>query len=338
MLHKIFTTPKIIIPTIAGLVTVTTATIIIAVNLTTPTVTNAETETKVSIEIKTTPTPTPTETPTPTPTPEVKEDIPDTPQPAPPKGVEAPPTDTPYNPSIYTPPATSGFTYVRPNILNITPVDIPSWISYDVNNDNEQFGETEETWNTSLYGYYNSKFGSTYQYEPIEVHAHWWGEPATSPSHDAIVNYIDNKDALTVNFVVSANRITGMMPLTWMATTTGYRNPWAWKMEIDPRLSDDVYKTVGALMYIVERKNPQLANEPIRLHKEFYPTGCSDIDVNYLRSWVNKFASGEYDINTGQPKPVTPPPAPVTPPAPTPSETTTSTPTPTPTVSETPVP
>ena len=86
-----------------------------------------------------------------------------------------------------------------------------------------------------------------------------------------------------------------------MATTTGYRNPWAWKMEIDPRLSDEIYKTVGALMYVVELKNGQLQNEPIRLHKEFYPTGCSEIDVAYLRSWVNKFATGEYDINTGQP-------------------------------------
>ena len=226
-------------------------------------------------------------------------DEPVRPQPAPPPGVEASVPDAPNNISIYTPPA--DFVYAGTRMQNVSATDIPSWISFDVNNDNEQSGEDEVSWNSSLYAFYNNKFGQTYQYDPIEVHAHWWGDPATSPDHDTIVNYIDNRDALTVNFVVSANRVTSMMPLSWMATTTGYRNPWAWKMEIDPRLSDDVYKTVGALMYVVETKNGQLQNEPIRLHKEFYPTGCSEIDVAYLRSWVNKFATGEYDINTGQP-------------------------------------
>lgn len=236
----------------------------------------------------------------PTPTPEVvvPVDEPVRPQPATPVGVEAVP-DAPNNISIYTPPA--DFVYMGATMLNLNATDIPGWINYDVNNDNEQSGEDEVSWNSSLYAFYNNKFGQTYQYDPIEVHAHWWGDPATSPDHDSIVNYIDNKDALTVNFVVSANRVTNMMPLSWMATTTGYRNPWAWKMEIDPRLDDDVYKTVAALMFVVEQKNARLQNEPIRLHKEFYPTGCSEIDVAYLRSWVDKFVSGEYDIATGQP-------------------------------------
>lgn len=237
--------------------------------------------------------------PTAAPVIEVVVDEPVRPQPAPPPGVEASVPDAPNNISIYTPPA--DFVYAGTRMLNVSAADIPSWIAFDVNNDNEQSGEDEVSWNSSLYAFYNNKFGQTYQYDPIEVHAHWWGDPATSPDHDTIVNYIDNRDALTVNFVVSANRVTSMMPLSWMATTTGYRNPWAWKMEIDPRLSDEIYKTVGALMYVVELKNGQLQNEPIRLHKEFYPTGCSEIDVAYLRSWVNKFATGEYDINTGQP-------------------------------------
>jgi hypothetical protein len=228
------------------------------------------------------------------------------PQPQTPPGVELV-LDAPNNISIYTP--AEGFIYNGNQMLNLSAGDIPSWIAYDINNDNEQVGENEESWNSSLYAFYNNKFGQTYQYEPIEVHAHWWGEPELSPSHDAIVNYIDNKDALTVNFVVSANRVTSMMPLSWMATTTGYRNPWGWKMEIDPRLTEDVYKTVGALMYLVELKNGQLQNEPIRLHKEFYPTGCADIDVEYLRAWVNNFATGAYDINTGQQAPAAPTPS-----------------------------
>lgn len=281
----------------------------------------------------------PHRTPTPTPTPTaVVAEAPSVPDP---EDASGPVTDiiadTPTRDS-YTPPAVAGFSYVRPNISNISYADIPGWITYDVVNDREQSGESEESWNTWLYNFYNEKFGQTWQYQPIEVHAHWWGDPANVPSHNEIVNYINNKDALTVNFVVSANRITNMMPLTWMATTTGYRNPYAWKMEIDPTLSEDIYKTVAALMFIVETKNGSLRNEPIRLHKEFYPTGCSEIDTAHLREWVNRFASGDYDINTGEPvAPAPPAPAPASAPAdPTPSSSGSATTDPTPSGTPTP--
>ena len=311
--------PLIVVPTFAALFVVGAGNAVLLAS--TPPAESAE----VVLVAEETPTPTPTPTPTVEPTEE--------PLAPPVKDKQAPKgadfiIDAPTKPADFLPPADSGFTYVRPSILNVTVGDIPSWISYDSAYDNERDGETEESWNSSLYGFYNAKYGQTYQYQPIEVHTHWWGDPETSPSHDAIVNYIANRDALTVNFVVSANRITNMLPLTWMGTTTGYRNPWAWKMEIDPRLGDEVYKTVGALMYIVESKNARLANEPIRLHKEFAETECAAIDTDYVRAWVNKFASGEYDITTGQPT-VGGPPAP----APTASSSATASPTASPTSS-----
>lgn len=129
------------------------------------------------------------------------------------------------------------------------------------------------------------------------------GDPNGRATHDQIVNYIKNKDALTVNYVISANRITSMTPLTWMGTTTGARNPWGWKVEIDPTLTPDVYKTTAALIYIIEVNNPQLKNQPIRLHKEFMNTSCSEIDTKLLRELVNQFHTGQLDINTGQPAP-----------------------------------
>lgn len=194
------------------------------------------------------------------------------------------------------------FTYKKPNITNIVAADIPKWIKFENVPDNEMNGNTEETWNKSLYEYYNNKYGQDYQYEPVEVHAHWWDDPSKKPQHDGVVQYLKNTEGVTVNFVVSANRITSMIPLTWMATTTGKRNPYGWKIEIDPQLTDDIYKTVAALIYIVESKNTHLKDERIRLHKEFMSTSCSNIDVNVLRKWVNKFATGELDITTGQPK------------------------------------
>lgn len=289
-LRAIASMKRVSIPIVAALVVALSGSLVVAAIGTEP----PEDVTFVAIEE--------TQEPTETPTPEAT-----TPPPPPPavKDTTAPKgadfiIDAPTKPQEYLPPASSGFVYVRPSILNVSASDFPSWISYNTAYDNERNGETEETWNSSLYGWYNTKYGQTYQYQPIEAHTHWWGDPATSPSHDAIVNYIANRDALTVNFVVSANRVTDMLPLTWMGTTTGYRNPWAWKMEIDPRLGPEVYKTVGALMYIVENKNRGLRNEPIRLHKEFADTACADIDRDLVRVWASRFASGEYDIATGQ--------------------------------------
>lgn len=315
--------PGVFVPIVATLVVVIAGNVVIAV-------TNVDREPDAAL-VAIAETAEPTETPTPVET---------TPPPPPPaaKDTTAPKgadfiIDAPTKPQEYLPPPSSGFVYVRPNILNVTAADFPSWISYNTAYDNERDGETEETWNSSLYGWYNTKYGQTYQYQPIEAHTHWWGDPATSPSHDAIVNYIANRDALTVNFVVSAGRVTDMLPLTWMGTTTGYRNPWAWKMEIDPRLSESTYKTVGALMYIVEKKNAALRDEPIRLHKEFADTACADIDRDLVRMWATRFATGEYDIATGQPAVIAPTPTPTpTPssssPAPTPTDTTSNSPTP----------
>ena len=74
--------------------------------------------------------------------------------------------------------------------------------------------------------------------------------------------------------------------------------------------------------YVVEKKNPRLKGEPIRLHKEFMQTACSNIDVKKVRDYASQFAYGDLDFNTGKPPvkpPVVEPPIvkpPVTPPDP----------------------
>ena len=62
--------------------------------------------------------------------------------------------DAPNTTEIYTPPA--DFVYAGTRMLNVSAADIPSWIAFDVNNDNEQSGEDEVSWNSSLYAFFNS--------------------------------------------------------------------------------------------------------------------------------------------------------------------------------------
>lgn len=181
--------------------------------------------------------------------------------------------------------------------------DFPAWIKFDTNLDPD--GQKADL-NKGAAEYYKNR------YNPIESHTHWWGEPGKAGSHDGNVNHIKNSTDLSVNFVVSENRITLMVPLNKIALTTGARNPFAWKSENDPTLSEKQYKTMGYLHYIVEKLNPSLLNEPIRLHKEFYATSCSDIDVKKVRDYADKFRTGALDPATGEtPKnPVEPNPEP----------------------------
>lgn len=213
---------------------------------------------------------------------------PDQPTPEPEPTPDRPGTEADYTPDLVTP----------------SRDDFPKWIQYDEVIDPESL---QPELNKDAYFYYGEK------YDPIESHTHWWNEPGKGGSHEGNVSYLRNTDDLSVNYVTSAGRITLMVPLNKIALTTGKRNPYAWKSENDPLIttseSDLGYKTLGYLHYIVEKLNPRLLNEPIRLHKEFYSTSCSEIDVKKVREFADAFATGKLDPETGEP-PVGPQPEP----------------------------
>lgn len=185
-------------------------------------------------------------------------------------------------------------------LVNVNEGDFPAWIQYENVPDREIEGYTAKQWNDDLYDWYKNERDVDHYYSPEEVHLHWWDDPAKNPQHDNVVAYLKNAEGLTVNFVVSSGRVTSMVPLTYCATTTGLRNAWGWKMEIDPNLTEEVYKTVAAIIYIVEKKNPKLRNEPLRLHKEFMATSCSNINTEEVTKWLERFQEGTWDITTGE--------------------------------------
>lgn len=193
-----------------------------------------------------------------------------------------------------------------PNLISPSLADFPSWIRFETVLDTDGQGAD---WNKKLAEYYGKP------YNPVESHVHWWGEPGKGGSHDGNVSYIRNTKDLSVNFVVSAGRVTLMVPLNKVALTTGQRNPFAWKSENDPTvtdLSNDElgYRTMGYLHYIVEKLNPSLLNEPIRHHKEFYSTSCSQLDKAKVRAYAEAFRTGALDPATGKAPVVTPNPDP----------------------------
>lgn len=173
----------------------------------------------------------------------------------------------------------------------VTPGEFPTWIAFDIQPDPDH----AENRNQELANYYGRP------YQPKESHAHWWDDPAKNPTHDGVITHLKRSENLSVNFVLSARRVTQMVPLDQNALTTGHVNPDAWKVEIDPNLDEEGYKTAGYLWYAVEQANPHLAGTPIRLHKEFAATSCSDLDPAKIRAYAEQFRTGALDPATGEP-------------------------------------
>ena len=225
------------------------------------------------------------------------------------KPTPADPQPTPTNPQPPTPSVPDDEAAATPNLVTPTAADFPSWIRFETVLDSDGQGVDHNKRYAEYYGK---------PYNPVESHIHWWGEPGKAGSHDGNVSYIRNTKDLSVNFVVSAGRVTLMVPLDKIALTTGQRNPFAWKSENDPMvtdLSNDElgYRTMGYLHYIVEKLNPTLLNVPIRLHKEFSNTGCSNLDKAKVRSYAEKFRTGVLDPATGKVPQTTPTPEPEVP-------------------------
>lgn len=191
-----------------------------------------------------------------------------------------------------------------PDVKTPTAADFPAWIRFDTRLD----PEVTPTYNAELFEYYGM------EYNPVESHIHWWGARNSGATHDGTISHLLNTENLNVNFVVSENRVTLMVPLNQNALTTGRRNPYGWKTENDPNLNEQGYKTLGFLHYLVEKLNPSLAGEPIRLHKEFAQTSCSELLPEKVREYAEKFKNGILDVATGEPvvtpEPPTPTPVP----------------------------
>jgi peptidoglycan hydrolase-like protein with peptidoglycan-binding domain len=220
-------------------------------------------------------------------------------------------TDAKMFPVVTPPPIETGTEPEHtPSIVDLTADDFPGWIHYEEVFDQQYLAARD--WNTGLAKYYGV------EYDPIEGHIHWWGLPGQAGTHDGNRDYLNATKDVGANLVISAGRVTKTMPLQKIALTTGRRNPYAWKAECDPLITTEQgdlgYRTLGFVVFKIEQKNPRLAGEALRLHKEFYATQCSNFVPAKIREYAEKFRTGALDPVTGLP-PVTtePDPGPVDP-------------------------
>jgi len=189
-----------------------------------------------------------------------------------------------------------------------TAADFPAWIRYDEALDPDETVDVDAK-NRSDWEYYFDKYGQDRPYSPEESHVHWPDDPAKHPSHQGVVDHLLASKDLSADFVSSPGRITRMGSLLTASYTTGARNMWAWTSENAIIIDGDVaatelgYKTLGLLHFVIEKLNPRLRGQAIRLHKEFMATSCSDLNVVKIRNYADMFHTGELLFETGEKRP-----------------------------------
>lgn len=159
----------------------------------------------------------------------------------------------------------------------------------------------------------NAYYAARYSREGITIH--WWGDGTGADNHDNIVNFFERRQDGSVHYVLSDNKITGMVSPDNVAFTSQSGNPTTIAIEHQPTLGAEGYKKSGWLVdQLQQRYGRRLTLYP---HNYWYQTACpGSIDISRIRAEADKWSSGAYDNPNPAPTPV-PTPTPVPQPAPT---------------------
>lgn len=190
-------------------------------------------------------------------------------------------------------------------IVEPTAADFPSWIRYEERIDPDELVDhlvkNKEDW-----AYYLDKYGIDQSYDPRQSIVHWWDAPSAGATFEGVLNGFLNTKDKSVDYITEPGRIAKTGSLLTSSYTTGQAGMGSWSSENNPIMTTDSaaaelgYRTLAYLHYIIEKLNPRLRAQAIRLHKEFVATQCSDIDPVRLRNTIEMFFDGRLDPKTGQ--------------------------------------
>lgn len=128
-----------------------------------------------------------------------------------------------------------------------------------------------------------------YQFREIQIH--WWDDPANKPSHAGVVEYIKKKTSGSINYVASAGKITRMVAEENCALATQNGNPYGIKIECSPYGTDEDYRTIGWLVYDIQKRRGRL---PLVPHKEYWNTSCpGTLDLTRIQKEADKYKEDE---------------------------------------------
>lgn len=133
-----------------------------------------------------------------------------------------------------------------------------------------------------------SSYYRVYDREGITVH--WWGTPGKVGNHDATVNYIlgqAEKGTLSVNYVVSNDKITELVEPQNVAFASNNGNPTTISIEFEPTLNDEGYRKAGWLIRKLENQFNRKLN--IYPHSKWFATQCPGVlDLTRMRAEADK--------------------------------------------------
>jgi LysM repeat protein len=124
---------------------------------------------------------------------------------------------------------------------------------------------------------------------PRAIVMHWWGDPASNPTFNGVVNWFKLRSSqVSAQYVVEAGRITQMVMEDHRAWHAG--DDWANKhgigIEVNPRLSAADYRTTAALVAEIRSRRGPL---PLQPHNAYSATRCpGHMDLGL----INRLAEG----------------------------------------------
>ena len=126
---------------------------------------------------------------------------------------------------------------------------------------------------------------------------HWWGDPATNPTFDGVVDWLCNPQSqASAHYVAEAGKVACIVDpamMAWHVAQPGYVNQTTIGIECNPRASEGDYATVAELVANLWHEWGKL---PVKRHKDYMPTQCPGVyDVGRIIALAERYYAGEVD-------------------------------------------
>lgn len=143
-------------------------------------------------------------------------------------------------------------------------------------------------------------FGLPSTFDSIVIHH--WGDPATNPRFDSVVNWLCNPaSGVSAHYVIEANRVACLVELYDIAWHAGsaYGNVSSLGLELNPRASEGDYQTAAEVIAELWRVYGVKTLLP---HRHFASTACpGNWSLDKLRAMASDIYNGKSPVSPSKP-------------------------------------
>lgn len=134
--------------------------------------------------------------------------------------------------------------------------------------------------------------------KPTGITIHWWGDPASNPTHTGVVAWLRNPASqVSAHFVITGTgrRVYHLVEEKNIAWHARAGNATTIGLELDPRCRDEDYDVAAEVIANLRKK---FGNLPLYPHKHWVATACpGNWNLSKLDSLARLKAQGVTEVN-----------------------------------------